>query len=458
MATLQEQLKKARLDLNRAKDIQRVKEEKTKDTRYAKFDPTSDTGKTAIAELQAASKKVIEAQAYYDNLQAALAKQTAKEELTGAKKGVSEEVQAAKQGLTVEELRVQNQKTLDDAAAKKAAEQSTVTDQNQLNNYTKFRDTLADPANTQLLIDVQKDLKKNFPAFYKGGVSGLTDWVKTQAAIEAIYTARGGLPVNLRGTDLRTFIANPTIPGFGSAADSGSTPTTSLQISDPTRAAGLIKSAFDSIKIGRNPTPEEIAQLTKELNLAERKNPYKTINGVTTGGLDKNEFLIQAIQKLPAYAETLKLKSDKTKQTLAATALANGLDLEQNFGSQLPGWLDAVNKGQDVSKFQQSIRNAARRILPEAIVKQIDPEEDLSTTFSIYANSYAKEYGIPINKVPLVKIIPWAVTDKGFAPINNFTKTLRSQPDWFDKSVTALPETAMALGTVLKDFGFKGAI
>lgn len=456
MATLQEQLKKARIDLISAKDAQKAKESNTKDTRYGKFDPTSSTGKTAVAELQAASKKVIEAQTYYDNLKASLDKQTAKEELTGAKKGVSEEVQAAKQGLTVEELRAQNQKVLDDAAAKKTQDQSAVTDQNQLNNYTQFRDTLADPANKQLLIDVQKDLKKNYPAFYKGGTGGLTDWVKTQAAIEAIYTARGGLPVNLRGTDLRTFIANPTIPGFGSA--SGTAPTTSLQVSDPTRAAGLIKSAFDSIKIGRDPTAEEIAQLTKDLNLAERKNPFKTINGVTTGGLDKNEFLIQAIQKLPAYAETLKVKSDKNKQTLAATALANGLDLEANFGSQLPGWLDAANKGQDIAKFQQSIRNAARRILPEAIIKQIDPEEDLSTTFSIYANSYAREYGIPISKVPLAKIIPWAVTDKGFAPANAFTKTLRSQPDWFDNSVTAKPETAIAIGSILKDFGFKGAI
>ena len=456
MATLQEQLKKARIELQQAKDKQKVKESNTKNTRYGKFDPTSSTGKTAIAELQAASKKVIEAQTYYDNLQAALAKQTAKEELTGAKKGVSEEVQAAKLGLTVEELRAQNKKAEEDLAAKKAAEQSDVVDQTQLNNYTQFRDTLADPANKQLLIDVQKDLKKNFPGIYKGGTGGLTDWVKTQAAIEDIYTKRGGLPTSLRGTDLRTFIASPTVPGFGSS--SGSKPTTSLQVSDPTKAAGLIKSAFDSIKIGRDPTPEEIAQLTKDLNLAERKNPYKTINGVTTGGLDKNEFLIQAIQKLPAYAETLKVKSDKNKQALAATALANGLDLEANFGSQLPGWLDAANKGQDIAKFQQSIRNAARRILPEAIIKQIDPEEDLSTTFSIYANSYAREYGIPINKVPLAKIIPWAVTDKGFAPANVFTKTLRSQPDWFDKSVTAKPETAMAIGNVLKDFGFKGAI
>lgn len=456
MATLQEQLKKARLDLNRTKDIQKVKESYTKDTRYRKFDPTSDAGKTAIAELQAASKKVIEAQTYYDNLQAALAKQTAKEELTGAKKGVSEEVQAAKQGLTVEELRAQNQKVLDDAAAKKAAEQSTVTDQNQLNSYSQFRDTLADPANDKLLKSVQADLKKNFPDIYSGGTNGIKDWEKTQAAIEAIYTKRGGLPVVLRGTDLRTFIANPTIPGFGSST--GSTPSTSLQISDPTRAAGLIKSAFDSIKVGRDPTPEEIAQLTKDLNLAERKNPFKTINGVTTGGLDKNEFLIQAIQKLPAYAETLKVKSDKNKQALAATALANGLDLETNFGSQLPGWLDAANKGQDISKFQQSIRNAARRMLPEAIIKQIDPEEDLSTTFSIYANNYAKAYGIPVNKVPLSKIIPWAVTDKGFASTIDFEKKKRSDPKWWVDSVEAAPETATAVTNVLKNFGFKGAI
>jgi len=453
LATLQEQLKKARLDLNRARNIQKVKESYTKDTRYGKFDPTSDTGKTAIAELQAASKKVIEAQTYYDNLQAALAKQTAKEELTGAKKGVSEEVQAAKQGLTVEELRAQNQKVLDDAAAKKAAEQSTVTDQNQLNSYSQFRDTLADPANDALLKSVQADLKKNFPDIYSGGINGIKDWEKTQAAIETIYTKRGGLPVVLRGTDLRTFIANPTIPGFGSSTSS--TPSTSLQISDPTRAAGLIKSAFDSIKVGRDPTPEEIAQLTKDLNLAERKNPFKTINGVTTGGLDKNEFLIQAIQKLPAYAETLKVKSDKNKQALASTALANGYDLERDFSSQLPNWLDAINKGESISKFQSSIRNSARLALPEAVRNSIDPTEDLTTAFATYISNYSKTFGVPADQVSLNKILPLATNDKGFIPIYEFEKKKRQLAEW-DKTPEARTETANVVSTVLKDFGFKG--
>lgn len=452
----QQQLYKLKAELANLKRQQSLAEQQSKGGLLKKPDLKSTAGKELLAKFTEATKLVNAKQAEYNALKTKVDAAVNKSKIVSEEGSNEEALKAAKLGLTVEELRAQNKKAEEDLAAKKAAEQSNVVDQTQLNNYTQFRDTLADPANKQLLIDVQKDLKKNFSGIYKGGTGGLTDWVKTQAAIEDIYTKRGGLPTSLRGTDLRTFIASPTVPGFGSS--SGSTPTTSLQVSDPTKAAGLIKSAFDSIKIGRDPTPEEIAQLTKDLNLAERKNPYKTINGVTTGGLDKNEFLIQQIQKLPAYAETLKAKSDKSKQTLAATALANGLDLEANFGSQLPGWLDAINKGQDITKFQQSIRNAARRILPEAIIKQIDPEEDLSTTFSIYANSYAKEYGIPINKVPLAKIIPWAVTDKGFAPANVFTKTLRSQPDWFDKSVTAKPETAMALGSVLKDFGFKGAI
>jgi hypothetical protein len=450
LATLQEQLKKARLDLNRARDIQKVKESYTKDTRYGKFDPTSDTGKTAIAELQAASKKVIEAQTYYDNLQAALAKQTAKEELTGAKKGVSEEVQAAKQGLTVEELRAQNQKVLDDAAAKKAAEQSTVTDQNQLNSYSQFRDTLADPANDALLKSVQADLKKNFPDIYSGGINGIKDWEKTQAAIETIYTKRGGLPVVLRGTDLRTFIANPTIPGFGSTTSTGNVPT--INVSDPTEAAAYVRNVFKSV-LQRDPTTDEITKYQDILNKAERKSPRKTVNGVTTGGLGSPiEFLTQEVQKLPEFSTKKKEKESLTAQSLQSIAKANGVILND---AQLSSYANEISNGKDINVIKNTIRNSAGLGMPDNIKKMLADGTDLETIYAPYKNTMASlleldPRSIDINDTTLRT----AIGDKEL-PIYEFRKILKKDPRW-QYTNNARAEVSDKVLRVLQDFGFQG--
>jgi hypothetical protein len=93
--------------------------------------------------------------------------------------------------------------------------------------------------------------------------------------------------------------------------------------------------------------------------------------------------------------------------------------------------------------------------LPEAVRNQIDPSEDLSTTFATYASNYARTYGIPISQVPLNKVIGFAVTDKGFATITEFDKKKKSEASWWD-SLEAKTEIPSLISTVLKDFGFKG--
>ena len=102
LASLEEQLKSANTDLQRAKDKTKVAESNTKDTRYGKFDPNSAVGKAALAKLTEATKKQQTAQTYYDNLLKAKNTKEEQDAITGANKGVSEEKQAALQGLTVE--------------------------------------------------------------------------------------------------------------------------------------------------------------------------------------------------------------------------------------------------------------------------------------------------------------------------------------------------------------------
>ena len=165
----QQQLYKLKAELANLKRQQSLAEQQSKGGLLKKPDLKSTAGKELLAKFTEATKLVNAKQAEYNALKTKVDAAVNKSKVVSEEGSNEEALKAAKLGLTVEELRAQNKKAEEDLAAKKAAEQSTVTDQNQLNNYTQFRDTLADPANKQLLIDVQKDLKKNFPGIYKGG-------------------------------------------------------------------------------------------------------------------------------------------------------------------------------------------------------------------------------------------------------------------------------------------------
>ena len=451
MATLQEQLKKARIALQQAKDVQNVALSNTKDTRYIKFEKRPESEKkAALAALEAASKKVNEAQAYYDNLKTSFAKEQEKKAITGEEEGVSEEVAAAKAGQTVAEYRAAKQAALDENQAKIDAANQGAADQAQQATYSQFINTLV--ADETQLKAVQADLKKNFPKFYSGGVNGLKDWLKTQAALEAIYTQRGALPKALQAADLRTFLINPPVQGFGTGAGGAGDAGLSGSISDPTRAAALIKDVIKT-NLGREATADEIAKLTKALNTAERKNPYKTVNGITTGGLDKTEFLTQEVQKLPEYSTKKAEKESLNSQSILATARANGVNLSQD---QLNNYLTQVKNGTDIKVINNSIRQAAGLGMPDSVKKLLAEGTDLDTIYSPYKTTMAALLEIPSDKIDLndATLRSAIGTDKEM-PLYEFRKALKKDARW-QYTNNARKEVSDTVLRVLQDFGFQG--
>ena len=446
----QQQLNKLKAELANLKKQRSIAEQRSKGGLLKKPDPKSTAGEELFAKFKEASKLVNAKQAEYDALKTIVDAAVEKSKVVSEEGSKEEALKAAAAGLTVEELRIQNKKIEDDLAAQAAQDQSVVADQNLLNNYTQFRDTLADPANKQLLIDVQKDLKKNFPSYYKGGTSGLTDWVKTQAAIEAIYTARGNLPTNLRGTDLRTFIASPTIPGFGSATGTGNVPT--INVSDPTEAAYFVRSVFRSV-LERDPTTDEIEKFSNVLNKAERKSPKRTVNGFTTGGLGSpTEFLIQEVQKLPEFATKKKDKESLTNQSLQSIAKANGINLSAD---QLANYANEISNGKDINVIKNTIRNSAGLGMPDNIKKMLADGTDLETIYAPYRNTMASlleldPKSIDINDTTLRT----AIGDKEL-PIYEFRRILKKDPRW-QYTNNARAEVSDKVLRVLQDFGFQG--
>jgi hypothetical protein len=251
----------------------------------------------------------------------------------------------------------------------------------------------------------------------------------------------------------------------GGGEDERYKPFGQQEIYNRSTAEGVIDSIFTSLNLGREANKTEIDTLYKQLEAEQKKlssmskGTYKMVNGrrvlVQESGLDARTFLENKVKELPAYKESQAAKSEKSKISLASTALANGYNLDTDFAMQLPGWLDAINNGKSIDDFKNIIRTTARRILPEAVRNQIAPDEDLSTTFSTYISNVAKARGIPASRVNLNEVIRMATDDKGFVDSQKFEKNKIAQ-SWWDESPEGIDKTITVINDTLKNFGLLG--
>ena len=231
----------------------------------------------------------------------------------------------------------------------------------------------------------------------------------------------------------------------------GAGPSMSGSISDPTKAAGLINSAFKT-QLQRDPTAAEVAKYTKILNNAEKKNPFKTVKGITTGGLDKEQFLIGEIVKLPEFA---KKKTDKvalTGQSILGTAKANGVTLNQ---AQIDSFAKRVQDGTDIKIIDNEIRGIAGLGMPEKVQKLLAQGIDLDTVYSPYKNVMASLLELNPASIDLKDpTLRLAFGPDKEMPIYDFEKTLRKDYRWQYTDNAKRDVSNVAL-KVLRDFGFQ---
>ncbi len=459
MASLKDQLDKATRELNLAEANVRVREADTKDTRYGKFDPNSTYGKQALARLKSAGAAYNKAKKYYDGILASYNKELQDKKTTGEQEGVSEEVQAAKLDLTVEQLRKQKQDALDKEKAARDAANQGAADQQSVASYSELLNTIA--ADETQLKAIQEDLKKNFPNLYKGQVSGLKDWIRTQAALEAIAERRGQLPKSLQGASLREFLLNPTIDITVGGKGTGG-PELDIIISSPTQAASTIQAVFKNT-LNRDATPEEITRLTTVLNKAERSagRKTKTSGGRTeyTTDLDRVQFLTEEVKKIKdaktgkSEFETKRGEKESiTSQDLMSVARLNGMDLSQD---QLTSYLTDIRNGKDINVIKNDIRYAAGLGRPDSIKKLLAEGTNLDTIYSPYKKTMAALLEVDANSIDLNDTtLQSAITDKEL-PIYEFRKMLKKDPRW-QYTNNAREEVSNKALRVLRDFGFQG--
>ena len=110
MATLKQQLEKARVDRENIGYELDAAKSYTKDTKYGKFQDTSVEGKKALAKVTAIAKRYNTATAYYNKILDAYNKEQEQKKLTGEQDGVPESILAANKGLSVAEYRAEKQR------------------------------------------------------------------------------------------------------------------------------------------------------------------------------------------------------------------------------------------------------------------------------------------------------------------------------------------------------------
>lgn len=465
MATIleqqEQQLSRLNAELANLKKLQSIARQQSKGGLLKKLDPNSVAGKAALAKQTKASQDVNLKQAEYNALKKIIDDTKATSKVV-SKEGSSEEaLKAADQGISVEQLRANEKKALQDKKDKDAMAASGAADP-EIFNYTQFLGTLADPNNSQILKTIQADLKKNYPKYYKGGASGLADWVKTQAAIQAIYQDRATLPKVLQGTNLREFISNPTIPGFGSGGSS--TTDLTATISNATEAASTINTVFKSV-LNRDATAQEIATYSVELNAAERKNPKKSkkVGGLLefSGGIDRVQFLTDVIKTKvidiktgkPEYEIKKGEKRSVTSQTLLSTINANGLKIPQ---SQIDTWTMSIENGTDVNIINNQIRDIAANGMPQHVKDMLKSGINLETVYSPYKTAMATVLEIPSSAISLDDpTLRLALGPDKEMTMYDYQKALRKDTRW-QYTNNAKEDVFDSVNKVLKDFGFQG--
>lgn len=238
---------------------------------------------------------------------------------------------------------------------------------------------------------------------------------------------------------------------FKSGGGVGGAGGISLTISNPTQADAYVNAAFKS-ELGRDATAAELQKYRKILNTAEEKNPTKTVNGRTVGGLNREQFLKAELQKLPEFSKKKTDKAAITSQSILGTARANGITLNQN---EIDNFTKQVQDGTDIKVIQNQIRSIAANGMPDNVKKLLNEGVDLDTVYAPYKNLMASVLELNPESIDLKDpTLRLAFGPDKETTIYDFEKALRKDYRWQYTDNAKRDVSNVAL-KVLRDFGFQ---
>lgn len=317
----------------------------------------------------------------------------------------------------------------------------------------------------------RKDLSQALKdAGYNVPVTGVYNDFLKSAYVQAMLDNNGRNTELKQNNDVNTYLVlKSKEPGgaffAGGEGKGGGLPQGTASISTATEAASVIERVLQS-EIGRPPTPKELNDLTDKLIKEEKKfssvqRPVKRIvNGVEVtqyvGGLDRTQFITDLVRKLPEYNERQVAERTLTKDELARTARANGLDLEKDFGDVVNTWTKRVQNGEDVDIFKNLIRGTAKLGMPQNVQGLMDNGLDLDAIYAPYKRVMASNLEVMPDSINLNDpLLRTAIGPDKEMSIYDFEKQIRKDNRW-QYTNKAREEVADATLRVLRDFGLMG--
>ena len=451
----QQQLNKLNAELANLKKEQAILEQRTAGGLLKKFDPKLPASQLILEQLTTKAKEVSTKQAEYNALKKTLDAAKADAKVVSEVGSADEARKAAVAGYGPNQIAEYRADVAKQLADKKAAaiaqgnvEEGEVQSQELTAELVRAGTDLAQVLNDQQRVDLAAQLNimyginlplngKYSPALKTAYQTFLQD--KYQRSLD-----EGRTLSNVE------FFTIGTKEGTYKQTGAGG-PDIFASISDPTQAASTIRSVFKA-ELDREPTAAELTKYTKLLQGAERRNPFKTVNGIRTGGLDKAQFIAGELQKLPEFAKKKTDKTALTSQSILGTARANGVTLNQ---AQLDSFANRVQDGTDIKAINSEIRGIAGLGMPEKVQKLLSEGVDLDTIYSPYKNVMASILELNPESIDLKDpTLRSAFGPDKETPIYDFEKTLRKDYRWQYTDNAKRDVSNVAL-KVLRDFGFQ---
>lgn len=146
----------------------------------------------------------------------------------------------------------------------------------------------------------------------------------------------------------------------------------------------------------------------------------------------------------------------KAISELQDVARANGLDLNKAFGSSLPSWVQAINKGEDIETYKRLIRGVAKLGLPDKVGALLDQGADLETIYSPYRRQMAALLETTEDAIALDDpLLRSAIGPDKEMSLYDFKRVIRKDPRW-QYTDNAREDVSNVALQVLRDFGFQG--
>lgn len=309
-------------------------------------------------------------------------------------------------------------------------------------------------------------------AGYNVPVTGVYNDLLKNAYVQAMLDNNGRNTELKQNNDVNTYLVLKArefkaIQGAsGTGGRGGDLPAGTVSISTASEAAGIINKIFQA-ELTRPPTPEEVKREFDALVKEEKKfssvtRPVKRVgpNGVEyieyVGGIDRDQFLANRIRNSEEYKNRKTQERKLTRDDLAKTARANGLDLDKDFGDVANAWINRVDNGEDVNIFKNLIRGTAKLGMPQNVQGLMDNGLDLESIYAPYKRVMASNLEVMPDSINLNDpLLRTAIGPDKEMSIYDFEKQIRKDNRW-QYTNKAREEVADATLRVLRDFGLMG--